>query len=537
MATRNLEPDLIFVNANVRTMDDIRPQAEAIAIHHSKIVAVGLTDILRRLKGTTTKIVNLNGKLVLPGFVDSHIHFLSFARSSRQVNLDGVSSVQAAVNRVKTAVDKTKAEKWVIGRGWDKNLWKRGCFPLRQDLDRVSAVNPVALRSKDGHCLWVNTKALSIAAITRKTPDPEGGEIVRDKSGKATGILKEKATHLVESLIPEPSQETTISSLMEAIKIAHAHGLTSLHVPEDRNAFLAFQTLHSRGKLRIRIFMLLPKEMLAAAIECGLQTGFGNDKLRIGGLKLFIDGALGSQTAAMLEPYEDDPKNRGIVVTSMKKSLELITQAACNGFNVAAHAIGDRANCMALNAMQKAQSRVTWKTRNRIEHAQHLTENIVKKFSQIGIIASIQPCHIALDMDTADRYLGKRSRWAYPLRSLLDAGVTLTFGSDCPVASMNPLLGIHAAVTRQKVDGYPLGGWHPHERITVKEAVKAYTIDAAYASGEETIKGSIQVGKLADLVVLSKNIFTIPEDEIHDVKVDMTIFDGTIVYVRKDCAN
>jgi predicted amidohydrolase YtcJ len=528
----SMDPTLVLINGNIYTMDDENPRAEAVAIYGSRIIVVGETDDVQRLMGRSTKVIDLQGKTVIPGLIDCHIHFVAYALRAQEVTLDGAASLGEALGRVATRVETTKPGEWIVGGGWDKNLWALGRTPSKEDLDGASTNNPVALESKDCHTLWVNSLALSKASITRETPNPLGGEIERvPETGEATGILKENAIHIVKSVLPESMVEEVAEALKPAIMIAHTLGVTSIHVPEGRRSFQAFQRLLSRGELRLRVCMLIPVESLGAVTELGLRTGFGNDWLRVGRVKLFSDGSLGSQTAAMLEAYEGDPENRGILVTPREEMRKMVATASTHGLGVAVHAIGDRANRMSLDVIEDvAETEVGRTLRWRIEHAQHVNPGDLKRFQQLGVIASVQPSHIALDMDIAERHLGRRSREAYPLRSLLDNGVMLAFGSDGPVMSMNPLLGIYTAVTRKRVNGHPSGGWHPEERISVDEAVRAYTLDAAHASGEERIKGSIEPGKLADLVVLSRNVFEVSEEAIVDIRVEMTIFDGEIVY-------
>lgn len=527
-----MEPTLVIVNGNIYTMDDRRPKAEAVAVYGSRIIAVGENAEVKGMIGPTTRVVDLQGKTVIPGITDSHVHFVSYALRAQEVNLDGAPSLKEALRRVEEGVERAKPGEWVVGGGWDKNLWDGGGFPSKESLDGVSATNPVALMSKDGHTLWVNSLALSRASITRQTRNPEGGEVERTpNTGEATGILKENAVHLVESVVPEPTVERIEKALKPAIETAYTLGITSIHVPEGKLAFQAFQRLLVKEELGLRVFMMIPAESLDAAVKVGLVTGFGNEKLRMGALKLFADGALGSQTAAMLEPYEGDLKNLGVIVTSKEKMRMLMAKASTHGLGVAVHAIGDRANRMVLDLIEERHAADSGRrTRYRVEHAQHINPIDVERFGKQGVIASIQPTHIALDMDTVERYLGRRSREAYPLRTLLDTGTKLAFGSDGPVMSLDPLLGIYTAVTRRRANGYPPRGWHPEERITVMEAVRAYTLDAAYASGEERIKGSIERGKLADLVVLSRNIFEVSEEKILGTRVEMTVFDGEIVY-------
>ncbi len=529
-----MEPTLALVNGNLYTMDGKKPRAEAVAICGSRIAAAGTTTEVKKTIGPNTRVIDLRGKTVIPGITDAHIHFVAYALRAREVNLDGAAFLDEAVSRVRERVEKARLGDWVVGGGWDKNVWKGGGFPRMEDLDAVSPNNPVALSSKDGHTLWVNSQALAKASITKETLNPSGGEIERDPiTGEATGILKENATHLIESIIPEPTIEDLEETLKPAIKVAQSLGITSVHVPERRREFRAFQGLLSKGELGVRVFMMVPMEGLESAIDLGLTTGFGDEKLKVGVLKLFADGALGSQTAAMLEPYEGNPRNRGIVTIPQEKMKELITRAVANGLGVSVHAIGDRANRMVLDVLEELRNVKRGKEiRFRIEHAQHLSPDDVKRFGELNVIASMQPIHIALDMEIADKRLGKRGRWAYPLRTLLNAGARLAFGSDCPVMTLNPFLGIYTTVTRKKGDGYPSGGWYSEECIAIEEAVRAYTLGGAYASNEEGIKGSIEMGKLADMVVLSQNIFEIPVDEIPRTRVEMTVFDGKVVYQK-----
>jgi predicted amidohydrolase YtcJ len=527
-----MEATLVLLNGKVYTMDDENPRAEAVAIDGSRIIAVGETTEVRRLVGDATRVLDLQGKTVIPGLIDCHIHFLAYALRAQEVDVDGTASLQEALAKVAARVASAKPGEWIVGGGWDKNRWPRGSKPSKEDLDGVAANHPVALASKDGHTLWVNSLALAQASITRATPSPPGGEIERDAdTGDVTGLLKENAIALIQAVLPEPTVEEAAEAVKPAIQIAHTLGVTSIHVPEGRKAFQAFQRLLARGDLHLRVTMLLPAESLDAATAVGVRTGFGNERLRVGMVKVFADGSLGSQTAAMLEPYEGDPGNRGILVLSREELRRVLATAVTHGLGVAVHAIGDRANRVTLDVIEDVAAVAAGRpTRWRIEHAQHITPMDRKRFQRLGVIASVQPSHIALDMDLAETRLGSRSREAYPLRSLRDQGVRLAFGSDGPVMPMNPLLGIYTAVTRKRVTGQPPGGWHPEERITVEDAVRAYTLNAAYASGEERNKGSIEAGKLADLVVLSRDIFEASEAALLDTRVEMTVFDGAIVY-------
>ncbi|HIQ05962.1 MAG TPA: amidohydrolase, partial [Anaerolineae bacterium] len=518
--------DLILHNGKIYTMDPARPWAQAIAIAGGKFVAVGDETAVEGWKGSRTTVLDLEGRTAIPGLTDSHVHFASYALSRQQVALDGITSLEEALQKVAERVCQTPDDEWVVGRGWDRNLWPGATFPDRTALDRVAPHHPVALRSKDGHTLWVNSLALAQAGITASTADPPGGEIARDpQTGEPTGILKEHAIALVTDLLPPTSPARLEAALQEAIAEVHRLGLTGIHDCEGREAFWAFQHLAQEGKLGLRVCMMLPVKNLDAAVALGLQTGFGNAWIRIGSVKMFADGALGSRTAAMLAPYEDQPDNVGIVVTPLEEMRELVRRASEAGLSTAIHAIGDRANRMVLDVLAERR-RAGDRLRHRIEHAQLLAPADIPRLARLGVIASMQPIHATADMDMVERHWGQRGKGAYAFRTLLDEGTHLAFGSDAPVETIDPLRGIHAAVTRQRADGTPPDGWYPQQRLSVAKAVHAYTLGAAYASGEEQEKGSITSGKWADLIVLSRDIFTIEPAGILETKVVSTIVNG-----------
>jgi len=534
--------NLVLYNGNIYTMDEARPRAQAVAIAGNRIVAVGTDEEMRALLAPGGEAVDLRGRTVVPGLTDSHIHFVEYALRLSRIDLAGAESKAEAVRRVAERARRARPGEWLLGGGWDRNLWEGTRFPTRWDLDAVAPANPVALDSKDVHVLWVNSLALELAGISAHTPDPPGGEIERDEAGEPTGILKERAKELVAAVIEPPSLEAIEAALKVGIENAQQAGLVGIHDCEDERAFAAFQELLQRGELGLRVLMHIPVENLEAAIRLGLRTGFGNEMLRLGGVKIFADGTLGSRTAAMLEPYEDEPENRGLVVTPKEELRELVRRAKVAGLGVAIHAIGDRANRDVLDVLEAIRRDPSVypfsKSVDRIEHVQLLHPDDIPRLARLGVIASMQPIHCTSDMEMARRHWGeRRSRWAYAWRSLLDAGTKLAFGSDCPVETFDPLAGIHAAVTRRRADGSPgPEGWHPEERIGVEEAVRAYTLGAAYASGEERIKGSISPGKLADLTVLSQDIFAIPPMAILETEVVATVLDGRFVYRRADLA-
>ena len=519
---------LLFFNGKIYTLDEAKPMAQAVAIDGSLIVALGSDKEVKVEIGTGKwESIDLQGRAVVPGFIDCHIHFLTYALGLEQIDLEGVESLEKALDLVAGRVKSVKPGQWISGFGWDHSLWKG--FPSKEDLDRVAPENPVALTRKDGHLLWVNSLALREAKIDRETPDPSGGHIQRDEVGEPTGILMERAKELVYALLPQPTAEERRRALLRAAKKAHQVGLTGIHDCEGGEAFGDFQALGER--LGLRVQMMIPQDSLEAAIALGLKSGFGNHYLRVGHLKIFANGSLGSQTADMLEPYLGQPDNKGIVVTPEEETRALIERASQNEIACAVHAIGDAANHKVLRAYAEVREKgIGLNLRHRIEHVQLLHPGDVARFGSLGVIASMQPIHATSDMLVADRYWGERARYSYAWRSLLDSGAALAFGSDCPVESLNPLWGLHAAVTRQRADSTPPGGWHPQERLSLPQALRAYTLGAAYASGEEKVKGSIAPGKLADLVVLSRDIFEIPPQEILETEVVFTIFDGNIVY-------
>ena len=531
---------LVLYNGKLYTQDPGYPQATAVAIRDGRILAIGRDAEIEALAGSNTQIIDLKGRLVLPGFTDCHIHFLEYALRRSQVILDGVEDWQEVRRQIRAGVERTNPGEWVLGGGWNQNLWGDGTFPSKAALDDICPQNPVALSRIDGHSLWVNSLALKKAGITAETPDPPKSRIDRDPdSGELTGILREwEAIRLVQDIIPEPDDEIVVAALRESITEAHRLGLTGIHEMrvegEKKPALRAFLRLRQRGDLLLRVACMIPVEYIDEAIALGLGSGLGDATLHIGGVKLFADGSMGSGTAWMLEPFEGSEDDYGLVVTPKEELSDIAHRAHAAGISLTIHAIGDRALRDVLDVLTEIQGRQPSALRHRIEHVQCIHPSDVHRLAQLGVIASMQPTHIMDDWAVADRVWGKRSRCAYAFRSLLDAGTHLAFGSDCPVASLNPLLGIQAAVLRQDRKGEPEGGWYPGERLTVAEAVRGYTLGAAYAVGLEDVLGSITPGKLADMVVLSRDIFTIPPEEISDTQVDYTIFDGRVVYRRSD---
>lgn len=519
----------LFVNGRIHTLDPQRPIVGALAAQDGRVVAVGEDHEVLSLKGAADEVIDLEGRTALPGFTDSHVHFLSYSERFDEVDLEGVASLEEALRRVATGAAAAPARGWVTGGGWNKNLWDG--FPTRGDLDRVVPDRPVALSSKDGHALWVNSKALAVAGVTRTTADPPNGSIQRGGDGEPTGIIFEFAQGLVYRHVPPRTAADYARLLARGIHEAHALGLVGVHCPEGAEAFRAFQDVRAAGGLDFRVFMMVPDETLPTAIPLGLRTGFGDERLRVGAVKAFADGALGPQTADMLDDYEGRPGYRGIPTTTPEAMKELVATATRNNFSMAVHAIGDRANRLVLDAYEAVldESRARG-LRHRIEHAQLLHPDDLPRFARLGVIASVQPIHATSDRYIADKHWGARARLAYPFRSLLASGARLCFGSDGPVESIDPLKGIYAAVTRKRADEPDSRPWYPEERLTVDEAVRGYTEWAAYASYEERSRGTLSPGKLADLTVLSRHIFDEPPEVIPETRVLMTVVGGKVVH-------
>lgn len=533
-----MEADLVVTHGTIYTMDPGRPVVEAVAIGDGRIVTMGADADVRPLVGRGSQVLDLKGQPAIPGLTDAHVHLLSYGLSLEQVDLAGVPSLQDALERVRARVVGLPPGEWVTGRGWDRNLWSPPLPPTRQALDAVAPANPVALSSKDGHALWVNSLALRELGVDSATVDPEGGRIVRDATtGEATGILLEQAIDALGARIPPPSSEALRRAARAAMRRALSLGLTGVHNCEGGREMATLAGLWQEGALELRVYELLPREGLDAAIELGLCTGLGDEWLRVGHLKLFADGSLGSHTADMMEPYEGEGENRGVAVLEGGALESLIRRAVQARIAPAVHAIGDRANRRVLDAY--ATTRDEWARRGlrpRIEHVQVLTGPDIPRLAELGVVASMQPIHATSDMDMAEAYWGERSARAYAWRSLREAGTVLAFGSDCPVETLDPLAGIHAAATRQRPDGSPVGGWRSEQRLTVEEAVQAYTWGAAYAAGEERMKGTLAPGKVGDLVVLTQDIFRVAPAAIIETRVLATVCGGRLAYTTGELA-
>ena len=535
---------LFLFNGKIYTMDPKNPYTSALAIQERKIVAVGKNTQIKDRIPRGFKAIDLKGKTILPGFIDSHTHFVHFASNLDQIELKGVKSEKELALKIKSKAKSLKRDRWLFGRGWDKNIFKdkslRSILTIfhKKTLDKVLPQNPVALKSKDGHVFWLNSLALKILGIDKYTLSPSGGEIEKDIStSEPTGLLKENACELVDSAlggnVAKKVNEKRMEKLFaQATEIAHRDGIVGVHDCGGEKSFETYERFLFERKLLLRVFCMIEKKDLDSAIKIGFKTGFGNDFLKLGSLKLYSDGTLGSQTALMFQPFEGSKDNYGMEVTPEKELTGLVRKANAKGISVAIHAIGDKGVNQALNSFEKSGS-YPMGLRNRIEHIQLVHPDDIRRFAKLNVIASVQPLHATSDRDIAAKYWGKRCRYAYPYKTLLENGAKLCFGSDLPVEDFSPLKGIYAAVTRKR-EGERRKSWHPFERVSVEEAVYAYTLGGAYASGDEEIKGSIQPGKLADLVVLSRDIFKTFPEAILKTKVLATIFDGSIVWGKEN---
>ncbi len=522
-----MQADQLLVNGKIYTLDSNRPPASELAIAGEHILAVG--DDLRGLLAPGGRVHDLGGRCVLPGFTDSHIHFTWYALGRRELDLSTARSLGEMLALVRGRAAETPPGAWIVGRRWDQERWPERRFPTAAELARAAPDHPVLLRAKSGHALAANSRALDLASIGAETPDPPGGRIGRDAAGQPDGMLfEDSAMNLVAALVPLPSAREVDAALRDAFPDAWRVGLTSIHDMDGPPAFAAYQRLHSRGELGLRVVKYIPAAALDCALEIGLRAGLGDDWLRLGGIKVFADGALGPRTAALLRPYEGEPENLGVLTVERDALHDLARKAAEGGLPLAVHAIGDAANRMVLDVLAQVGDAGL---RHRIEHVQLLHPADLPRLAQLGVVASMQPIHATQDSEMADRYWGDRCASAYAWRSLLRSGATLIFGSDCPVEDFNPLVGIHAAVTRQRADGSPgPEGWYPEQRLSVEEAVRAYTSSAAQAVGLDDRLGSLSPGKLADLVVLDRDIFECDPMEIKDAQVQATFIGGQRVY-------
>ncbi len=527
---------LVLINGVIYTGDAARPRVEAVAIRGERIVAVGSTQQIRRLAGPNTRIVDLQGRFAMPGFNDAHIHLANGGQAKLAIDLEGARSLAEFQQRIRARLAEYKPGEWITGRGWDHTLWPEKKFPSRTDLDSVSRERPMMFTRVDGHVAVANSLALERAGIARDTKDPPGGSVERDAAGEPTGMLKENAMGLVGGKIPPLSAAQRRRAIELALAEAARFGVTSLQDNSAWADFLVYEELKKEGKLTVRITEWLAfLESLSRLEEMRRSGGTSDSWLKTGALKAVVDGSLGSRTAAMLAPFADDPSTSGILRIELERLRQMAIERDRSGFQLAFHAIGDRANCVALDAFAAVRAANGPRDRrDRIEHAQVVAPEDFARYAELGVIASMEPVHESTDMRWAEARLGPlRARGAYAWNSMLKHGVRLAFGTDYPVEPVNPMRGLYACVTRELPEGGPAGGWQPQEKISLDECIHAYTVGSAYAEFEEGKKGRIVLGQFADIIVLSADLTKLAPPQLLRVEVLQTFVGGRLVYEKK----
>jgi len=528
---------LILTNAKIHTLDPKQPVARGLAIqpgpeNSGRIVAVGDPETLK-LQFSNTRVEDLGGKIVLPGLIDAHVHMRQFSLGLQDINCD-TATLSECLQRVAERARNVKPGTWIKGHGWRQNDWAEG-FGTASMLDAVAPNYPVYLTAASMHAAWANYAALKAAGIDAHTDDPPNGRIKRDESGQPTGILFEEAMELVSRAIPQSTADEDVRAIHSAQEYLWTLGLTGIHDFDRERSFAALQTLRERGELKLRVLKHIPVESLDHAVEVGLRSGFGDDLLRIGAIKVFADGALGPRTAAMIEPYDGEPENRGMLFMDSEQLSEWGQKAAIGGLNMAVHAIGDRANHEVLNAFENLRAfeleNALPHRRHRIEHVQVLHPDDVYRLAELQIVASMQPIHATSDMMAAEKYWGERSKYGYGWRTQLDGGAILALGSDAPVESPNPFRGLHAAVTRRRADGNPgPEGWYTEQRLTLDESLKGFTSGPAYLASMENKVGRLMPGFLADLIVLDQDPLELDPHDLQHVHPTANMLGGEWVW-------
>lgn len=525
----------IFLNGTIYTLDSKTPRIEALMVEDGKIVFAGASREAKKLKRRGDRVFDLKGRTVLPGLVDSHVHFVYWAETRSRLDLENVRSTAEVQRKVSTFAKRLAEKEWLFGSNFNKNLWPAGELPDKKILDAVCPTRPIVLASKDVHTLWLNSAALSAVGIGSSNPDPPGGKIVRyPGTGEPTGYLLETACRIVNEYLEKNQKKPDMEKVVLAgQKEAWKQGVTGIHALPDpgfEKSFALLERLTREEKLRLRILMYIPEKRLDWAIELGLQSGFGNDFFKIGGVKIFVDGALGSQTALMFEPYQGT-SSTGIEVSSLSHLESQLTKSAKANLACAVHAIGDKAVFYALEAFGKALPLHNGRLKQRIEHVQLIRNEDVPKFRKYKVAASMQPSHAPSDRYIADKHWGQRCRYAYPWRSLLKAGALVAFGSDAPVEPLEPLIGIYSAVCRKKT--VEKESWYPSQSVTVGDAIRAYTVNPAILSEDEHKRGTLTPGKLADFILLSEDPFKMLPERLSSLEVLATVLGGEAVYTQK----
>lgn len=527
--------DKIYINVKIWTGDSSNALLSSLAVKGNKILYTG--NDYAPYKGKNTEIIDCSGKMIVPGFVDNHTHFLSGGYNLASVNLRVAKTKEEFIRILKGYCAQVKDDRWILGGDWDHEAWG-GELPDKSWIDSVTGNHPLFVSRYDGHMAFANSRALQLAGITQQTPTPPGGQIVKDKNGVPSGVLKDEAMNLMAEKIPVPSQKELDEYLHRAVQHAFENGVTQVHDMSSFGGWIDLETYrraYQNKQLYLRVYSFVPLGTWPRLDSFCKANGKGDDMLRWGGLKGFVDGSLGSTTAWFYQPYLDAPNSTGLQVTDTNLLRKWVLSADSAGLHIAIHAIGDRANDFILSVYKEAETKTLGKDhRFRIEHAQHLTQQAIPKFAELSVIASMQPYHAIDDGKWAAKRLDDtRLKGTYAFKSLIDAKATVTFGSDWTVAPLKPLEGIYAAVTRRTLDDKNPGGWYPDQKLSVEQALRCYTVNNAYAGFQEDKLGKIKAGMLADFVVLSDNLFDIVPEKIKDVKVERTVVNGKEVYLRK----
>lgn len=527
-------PILLLLNGAIHTMEPDQPLVSALAIDRGsgRIIAAGDDSDMRPLAGPLTETLDLRGRVAMPGFIDAHTHLLGYAMGRLEVELRGTRSEDEAAELVRARAATQAPGTWIVGHSWDKNDWTPERFPTKASLDAAAPLHPVALNSHDYHSFWVNSEALRRAGIDATTLDPGAGRIERDGAGEPTGMLFENdAMALVERFITPPDEETLLTELRAVFAELRSRGVTGVHNIEDDHSLRLMQQLHAAGEVGPRILLYIPRQALPAALGLGLEAGFGDDFLRFAGVKIFMDGALGSQTAAMLDPYEGAGSRTGLLTTGEEEIERLVREATGGGIGMAIHAIGDRAVKTALDGIEAGRRAGTLHAqRIRLEHVQLARPEDLRRMARLGVVASVQPFHAVVDRHTAERYWGDRYRRAYAYNTMRELGIPIALGSDTPVDTCDPLRILHAAINRYDDRTPDAPPWLPDQALTLRQALYAYTAGAAYAGGQERHQGTLAPGKLADLVVLAEDPFTLPQQRIAGAQIAATLIGGELVH-------
>jgi len=526
-----------FINGSIYTVNPKQPTAEAVYVEDDIIKFVGSNADVKKLTDDKTEIIDLEGRQMLPGFIDDHTHFADGGFYLLGINLRNAKST-GEFKQILKDYDKNNSPRWITGGYWDHEAWEIKELPTKEMIDEAVPNTPVFISRFDGHMAVANSAALKIAGITKDTKSPKGGMIVKDpKTGEPTGVLKDDAMNLVQEKIPTPTPAEYEAAMMRAMQEAREHGFTSIQDMTMPDELEALKKLEKENKLTNRFYSRSPVYTYKKLVDAGIKAGTGSKFLKLGSLKAFADGSLGSSTALFFDGYAQEPSNKGLAMEYLTNGelKKWALDADKHGLQLCIHAIGDSANYLILKLYEEIEkTNPKWDRRFRIEHAQHVRFSDIPKFKELGVIASVQPYHCIDDGVWAEKRIGKeRIKYTYPYKSLLDNGVKMCFGSDWYVAPLNALYGIYAAVTRRTLDDKNPDGWIPEQKIPLDEAIKCYTINNAYAAFEENVKGSIEPGKYADFVVLDRNLFKIAPEEIRNVNVDMTIVGGITVYKRK----